>query len=375
MRRQIISTTDLNNWIDSLLNKYVAESKIVGMGASVIAQNVVVMSKGYGYMDLENQIDFTPDTIINIGSVSKVVTGASVLHAYHTEGVSVHDPINAFLPFAIDKEVTFQHLATHTSCINDIDKIYQDSYYYGADSPIPLGEFLKSYLSRGGELYSEDNYLSHPPGEFWQYSNIAAGLEGYLVECITDTALNAYSKKCFFEPLGMTSTGWFLSEIDTTRHSKLYEYIENNNYKTFPKYGLTTYPDGGLRTSINDLSKFLVFLANKGKHQNNQVLCESLVEMMFARQFETGELDKYFQFDDVNNWGLNLEINELDNGEIVIGHSGSDPGVATQMWYNLNTKVGLILFINTRNFEYDYQLNTVNALWEFGNAYNRAISG
>jgi len=363
---------ELNFWLDSLIQNKMDESKIVGIGVAVIVKDSVVLKKGCGYMDLENKIEFTPNTIINIGSVSKVVTGVSVLHAYRNKGISIYDTINAYLPFTINKEITFQHLATHTSSINDVDKIYLDSYHYGSDSPVPLDEFLRDYLSNAGALYTEKNYLEHQSGDYWQYSNIAAGLEGYLVDCITDTALNIYSKKHFFEPLEMTSTGWLLTEVDTSRHSKLYEYKrEDDNYKIYPKYGLTTYPDGGLRTTVSDLSKFLIFLANSGKYQNNQIICDSIVNMMFTPQFKTGELDKYFQFDEVNNWGLNLEINELENGEIVVGHSGSDLGVATQMWYNLNTEVGIILFINTRNFRYDFQKKIVKALWDYGNKYNK----
>ena len=50
------STIELNIWIDSLLNKYVTESGIVGIGASVIYKDSVVFSNGFGYMDLENKI-------------------------------------------------------------------------------------------------------------------------------------------------------------------------------------------------------------------------------------------------------------------------------------------------------------------------------
>ena len=363
------STIELKIWIDSLLNNYVSESGIVGIGASVIYKDTVVFSNGFGYMDLKNKIEFTPNTIMNIGSISKVVTGISVLHVYNNYDMSIYDTINKLLSFSIEKNITLQQIMTHTSSINDVEKTYQDSYFYGSDSPVPLGDFLKDYLSKEGALFSESNYLEYKPGEYWQYSNIAAGLEGYLVECITDTALNIYSKKHFFEPLQMTNTGWFLSEIDTTKHSKLYEYKKGGGYKIYPKYGLTTYPDGGLRTSISDLSQFLIFLANSGKYQNNQILSDSILNAMFTPQFKTGELDKYFQFDDVNNWGLNLEINELDNGQIVIGHSGSDPGVATQLWYNLDTEIGIILFINTRDFEYEYQTKMVKALWEYGEKY------
>ena len=52
----------------------------------------------------------------------------------------------------------------------------------------------------------------------------------------------------------MNNSGWFLSSIDIKKHAKL--YYTGDLY--FPLYNLLTYPDGGLKTSANDLSKYLV---------------------------------------------------------------------------------------------------------------------
>ena len=45
-----------------------------------------------------------------------------------------------------------------------------------------MGEFLKSYFVPGGAHYSKDNFLNVKPGTHREYSNIAAGLAGYIVE-------------------------------------------------------------------------------------------------------------------------------------------------------------------------------------------------
>jgi len=362
---------ELNFWLDSLIQNKMDESKIVGIGVAVIVKDSAVLKKGYGYMDLENKLPFTQNTIINIGSISKPITGASVLRAFQCNNISIYDTINSYLPFQIEKKLTYWNLATHTSGIKDDNKIYPESYYYGMDSPAKLGDFLNDYLSKEGKLFNENNYHKAQAGDYWDYSNIAAGLAGYLVECITDTPLNVYSKKYFFEPLGMENTGWFISDIDTSIHSKLYEFKQNDEYKTIPLYGLTTYPDGGLRTSVADLSEFLIFLVNKGRYQNMQIIHDSIVNIMLSPQFKTGELDKYFKFDDVNNWGLNMEINELDNGQIVVGHTGSDPGVATNMWYNLNEGIGVVLFSNTTNYHGDGRDKILSSLWEYGINYKK----
>ena len=47
----------------------------------------------------------------------------------------------------------------------------------------------------------------------------------------------------------MTGTGWFLSEVDLTNHSTLF-VSQNGHIIPIPLYGGTTYPDGGVRTSV-----------------------------------------------------------------------------------------------------------------------------
>ena len=57
--------------IDSIIEKKMSESGTVGLGAAIIVDKKVVWIKAYGYADKDNKVLFTPNTIINIGSISK----------------------------------------------------------------------------------------------------------------------------------------------------------------------------------------------------------------------------------------------------------------------------------------------------------------
>jgi CubicO group peptidase (beta-lactamase class C family) len=67
--------------IDRFIEKNRIESGMVGLAAAIIINKKLVWTKGYGYADLENKIPFTPNTIMNIGSITKTITGASLMHA------------------------------------------------------------------------------------------------------------------------------------------------------------------------------------------------------------------------------------------------------------------------------------------------------
>ncbi|HEX8378461.1 MAG TPA: serine hydrolase domain-containing protein, partial [Pedobacter sp.] len=262
--------------LDSFIEKKMNESGMVGVGAAIIVNKKLVWTKGYGYADKDNKKTFTPNTIMNIGSISKTLTGASLMHAVEDKKVSLDEDINNYLPFKVvnpfypNERITLRNLATHTSGIIDRAAIYKNTYHYGGDSPEALGEFLKNYFEANGKYYSKDNFLKQKPGSYRQYSNIAAALAGYIVEITTGKKLNAYSKKYIFKPLKMDNTGWFFSDIKLANHSKLYGKQEGV-IKPVELYGLTTYPDGGVRTSISDLSKFFVCLLNSGEYKGARI--------------------------------------------------------------------------------------------------------
>ncbi len=335
--------------LDSLIIKKMAEDGIVGLGAAIIIDKKVAWKKGYGFSDRKAGIPFTTSTLMNIASVSKTVTGACLMKAVEQNKLSLDEDVNNYLPFKIhnpyfpEAKITLRNLATHTSGLTDRYPFYTDSLYFnGKDSPQKLGDFLQQYFIPGGPYYSKENFLDHKPGTFREYSNIGAALAGYVVELRTGQKLNEYSKKYLFNPLKMGDTGWFLSEINLKKHTKLYEK-KDNKFQEIPLYGCTTYPDGGVRSSVDDLSHFLICLLNDGKYQNKQVLEKETVREMLRFQFDATHTPE-----NVNPKTLNSGIFWATKmGATRIGHNGSDPGVRVFMLSDLNKAVAVILFSNT----------------------------
>ncbi|WP_316739123.1 serine hydrolase domain-containing protein [Pedobacter aquatilis] len=342
--------------IDSVILKRMNDAQLVGLGAAIIIDKQLVWSKGYGFADRENKIPFTTSTIMNIASVSKTITGACMMKAVEQGRVSLDEDINTYLPFKIhnpffpNEKITLRDLATHTSSLNDRFPFYTDSLYInGKDSPLALSDLLQNYFVPGGKYYTKENFLNHKPGTYREYSNLGTALAGYIVELRTGKKLNDYSREFLFKPLKMYDSGWFLSEIDLKKHTKLYEKNVESRVQLIPLYGMTTYPDGGVRTSVNDLSHFFICLLNDGKFQNSRVLRKKTVQEMLR-----------FQFDDVHR-PENVKPKQLNSGIFWstklggtrIGHNGSDPGVRTFMLSDLKKEVAVILFFNTSLLEKD----------------------
>jgi CubicO group peptidase (beta-lactamase class C family) len=345
------STAAQNAALDSLIEEQMREAGIVGLGAAVLVDKKVVWKKGYGFADKANAVPFTPDTVMNIGSISKTFTGAALMRAVQEGKLSLDEDVNAYLPFKVrnpffpDERITLRQLATHTSSVTDRWSVYEGTYHYGGDSPEPLGDFLKGYLTPEGKSYSKENFLEVKPGTHREYSNIGAGLAGYVVEVVTGEKLNVYTKRHLFAPLKMDDTGWFLSEVAPAKHSKLYA-AQGGLTLPIPLYGGTTYPDGGVRTSVSDLSKFFLALLNEGEQDGARILERTTAAEMLRFQYTSSNKPDNVNLsgeDSVNSgifWGTK-------NDGSRIGHNGSDPGIRTFMLSDLAREVGVILFVNT----------------------------
>jgi len=333
--------------IDSLFSVKTKAAGIVGLSAAIVSDKGVLWSGGYGYADKEKQIPYTPETIMNIGSVSKSITGICIMRAVQENKLALDEDINKYLPFKVRNpyfpkaKITMRQLAVHTSGIQDREPVYSDTgYYYGGDAKIPLGEFLKDYLVPKGRYYADSNFVKGKPGTESYYSNIGAALAGYIVERVTGMKLNEYSKNFLFDPLGLKHTGWFLSDIDTSKHCRLYER-KGDTLTLVPWYGLVTYPDGGVRTSVSDLSKILLSIIGQGQ----QVLSAKSRTELWHPNFTPAVKPVNYDYDAINyNEGIFWSMND---GMHKIGHVGRDPGINTYMYYDRSLKRGIIIFYNT----------------------------
>jgi CubicO group peptidase (beta-lactamase class C family) len=264
--------------------------------------------------------------------------------------LSLDDDINKHLPFKVanpyfpNEPITLRQLATHTSSITDRGSVYAGAYHFGRDAPETLGEFLRDYFASGGKNYSKENFLNAKPGRHREYSNIAAALAGYIVELAVGEKFNAYTKRAIFAPLKMDDTGWLMSEVDLTRHSTL--YIAQGLAVPIQLYGLSTYPDGGLRTSVESLSRFFIALLSDGAFDGVRILQKKSVDEMLRFQYSAANRPDNVKLSgegSVNSgifWATKESLTR-------IGHNGADPGLVTMMLSDADKQIGVILFANT----------------------------
>lgn len=178
-----------------------------------------------------------------------------------------------------------------------------------------------------------------------QYANANFDLAAYLVQLFTGEPFHEYCSEHIFTPLEMTQTSFRLPDLPIDDVAIPYVY-QNRTYEKLPYYQLLHYPVGGLMTSVDDLSHFLIAHMNHGVYNGTRILQEETVELMHTIQ-PPG--NTYYNF----RYGLGWMIEETPIGNhVYMGHSGDIPGVHTRMFMDQSDNTGIICFFNSDRSTY-----------------------
>jgi CubicO group peptidase (beta-lactamase class C family) len=339
------STSLSSFFFDSLIEFCMKLGRIYSLSTCVIKNNEIVWSKGYGIYDKEQQKQGSADTIYLIASISKTITATAILQQVDNARIDLDEDVNGYLdfdfrnPYFPDVPITYRMLLNHTSSLN----IEPASFYqveYGKDSS-PISSWLKDYFYDEGVM-NKSKWRNCRPGKEFGYSNLGFTILGYLVEKITNQSFNQYCKEKIFMPLDMTNTSFLLSEINMEKHAVPYilAYVKSGDFPTLylplPHYSICFYPAGGLRTSVLDLSHFVIAHMNRGVYNGVRILNESTVEEMH-------NISVHWE----GNWyfGLGWGICQNSQGKRLLeGHSGSLYGYITQMQIKPEDSTAIIYF-------------------------------
>lgn len=353
--------------MDSIYN----HGSIIGFSVAVVGLDGIHYNEGFGFGNIANKVSYSPQTLQNIGSVSKTFIGISLLKAQELGMLKLDHPVNNYLPFKVvnknhpETSITIRQLATHTSSILDsdyyglsyvlIDTVQTPNervldYFNSAETKTTMEIYLEKVVGERGK-WRANSFAEYAPGATYEYSNIAATLAALVLEKATGTPFPEFTKKHILIPLQMNASGWSDSDIDRTKRAR--SYI--NKDTIIARYELITYPDGGFISSTEDLSSYLIELM-KGKAGKGTLLSPDSYQELFTKQLTDAQLAEDAQ---EGNSGIFMDFSTRG-----LGHNGGDPGIVTFMYFNEDTNIGKIVFQNTEFDENPPAVKTFKAIWE-----------
>jgi len=301
--------------MDQIVQSYVADHRF--MGSVLVARgSEVLLSKGYGFANLEWDIPNAPNTKLRVGSITKQFTAASILLLEERGKLKVSDPVKTYMadaPAAWDK-VTIFHLLTHTAGIPDFTE---------------FSDFRKTepFATTPEQLVARfrDKPLEFEPGERMKYDNSGYVLLSYLIEKIAGETYEKFVRDNIFAPLSMKDTGYDSNSAIIPRRAS--GYMRKGNQFQNASFIDMTVPQGagGLYSTTEDLLKWEQGLFG------GKVLKPASFDKM------TTPFKNFYAF------GLFVSTSD---GRKVIKHAGGVEGFNTELDYYPDGKVTVVVLSN-----------------------------
>ena len=268
---------------------------------------------------LDNQ-----QNIFEIGSISKVFTSVLLANFIDKQMLSLDSHIQDLLPFPIKTEqtITLKHLANHTA---GLPRLPTNMNLATVDPLNPYKEYseqkLKEYLTQQVELTQD-------PGKKYAYSNLGAGLLGYILSQQAQKDYEYLLNEYIFDQYKMTNSSSQRQKLSNKMIKGL-----NAEGQEVPNWDLSVLVGaGGILSTTEDLSKFALAQFNT----DDKVL----------------ELARKPTFTVNKNLDIALGWHILNKGEDGTWHwhNGGTGGYTSSMAIDMDKKNAVIILSNVSAF-------------------------
>lgn len=307
-------------------------------GAVLLAQNgKIIYQKGFGIADIRSQEPITPQTLFNIGSISKTFVAFGILQLVKENKLSLEDNLFTYFPDFKNKDlaqkIKLYHLLTHTSGLPDSRKIKEDSVFY-----------LTAKDEENWAPIKQTAHLEFEPGEHFQYSNPAFNGLALIIEKVSGRQWQEYIREKILIPAGMKNSTITDGAYPNNGVSHGYVFDGKNfrekDYGEEPTFAASG--NGGVWSSVRELWNYE----------------QAIQQAVFLDRATLQQSRTVFPFP---NWkdslppfiGLSWFITSNGN-QTRIGHTGSQGGFRADYVWQPDTQLFYVMLCNT-----PYDLSTL----------------
>jgi CubicO group peptidase (beta-lactamase class C family) len=306
--------------VDKYIKSQMEQHRIPGVALKIIQDGRVVKTAAYGLANLELNVAARPETVFEVGSITKQFTTAGIMLLAQDGRLSVDDRISKYLkdtPEAWGK-VTIRHLLTHTSGIKNYTGLAGFQLWRHLTQP----QFIQAIGAQPMEFQ---------PGESWKYCNTGFNLLGYIIENVSGMEYWDFMSRRIFQPLGMHATTNRLPSLIIPNRAAGYE--QTNHVWINRDYDLTdVFSAGAIASTVGDLARWSASL--DGERLLN---ADSKEQMWTPAKLTDGKATKY-------GFGWFLDTVE---GHRDIGHGGSTSGFSASIQRFPDENLAVIILTNT----------------------------
>ncbi|WP_020570796.1 serine hydrolase domain-containing protein [Neolewinella persica] len=365
--------------IDSTLRALTGPGSTAGVSALIYEQGEEVYFGAFGYTDREAARPMDRNTIVQIYSMTKPLTGTALMQLWEQGKFKLDDPVSQYLPELANLSVyagvdangkvkteaprrpmTIRDLTRHTA-----------GFYNGGDTPGLQELWEKADVRATDHTLSElaKKIATYPllfhPGEQWLYGP-SVDMQALLVERLSGQPFDEYLRANVLNPLGMTETRYFVPEADRTRLSAVYRRSDDGTLTQMPAVESQAFntnaqvltPGGwGLTATLDDYMSFAQMLVNEGSHDSVQILKPETVKLMATSHLSEDIKERsWLPSKGQMGFGINFAVRvrppaDKDENNGIVGEFYWDGAASTLFWVDPTNELTAVLF--TQLFPYD----------------------
>lgn len=338
---------------------YIKNKKLAGISWGIYQGEDVLFHGVLGYRDASQTIPLRETDIFRLASMTKPITATAILIAEERGWLKLDDAISKYIKgfrhggvgsfcdgqmkrVCDSREITIRDCLTHSSGLGS-----------GAVGDYQFSRKCEPKNLKENVLAWNDALLDFSAGVKQGYSGLVAfELLAYIVEIVSGLLFDEFLKQEIFDPLGMKDTGYRLSNKDKGRLVEMTRTANDGGLECVDLglRGFGAFSEGytggsaGLFSTLDDYSKFVRMLANKGIFEGEKILSPDSVAKMGMPQLsmDIEGVSKYF------NWGLGVRVCEKQGEWQVLpdGSFGWSGAYGTHFWVEPNTGRSAVLMLN-----------------------------
>ncbi len=366
------------NKVDAALNSFVESHALVGVSALVYQDGREAYFGAFGQADREAHTPMTRDTLVQIFSMTKPITGVALMTLYEAGKFQLDDPVAMYAPEFANIKV-YAGIDTHGEVIYEAPRRpmtirdltrHTAGFYAGVDHT-PVAEIYRAAnpIDKTNTLAQEANKLSSlpllfQPGSRWLYGP-SVDVQAYLVERLSGMAFDQYLQATIFKPLGMKDTRYTLRPQDRARMAALYEWHEDGSLTRDPddkalEFNGQDWPlkpgSYGLVSTLDDYMRFARMLQNDGELGGRRILKADTVRLMATNAMPAEVSDtSWLPSKGQVGFGIDFAVRvrppaNAQEASGAIGEFFWDGAADTLFWVDPKNKITAVLFTQYRPF-------------------------
>lgn len=364
--------------IDAALAKMVTDGRAAGTSALVWQNGREVYFGHAGHADREARHPMARDTLVQIFSMTKPVTGVALMQLWEQGRFGLDDELARYLPeFAgvrvydgkdasgadrfrpPARAITVRDIMRHSAGFGGAGDDSPVAPWYRKADPSALDHDLSELGRRLATVP-----LQYDPGERWYYG-IAVDVQALLVEKLSGQPYDRYVQEHILRPLGMMETAWRQPDDKWSRFAAMYlkrdgklvrQDDETTKVLNFRDNALK--PGAyGLASTLDDYMRFARMLLGGGMLDGARILKPSTVRLMATDQLDPRVTDRqWLPGKGQVGFGMDFAVRKAppasaEENRGAVGEFFWDGAATTLFWVDPANDLAVVYFVQTMPFD------------------------